>query len=140
MSAYVTKAEIERAIGEKTLRVIADDDKDGSADTDVVTGAILEASSIADSYLQDYLPLEAPTDALKSAVIAIAVQKIRLPRDRTTEDSRRAYDAAIQWLRDVAGGKAALGPKPPEGTYDSDAPEVDAAERIWTRSSASRVL
>ncbi|HMI89802.1 MAG TPA: phage protein Gp36 family protein [Polyangiales bacterium] len=140
MPAYVTQLEVERAIGEKTLRAIADDDKDGVADLDVVNGAILEASSIADSYIQDSLPLDVVSEALKSAVIAILVQKIRLPRDRTTEDSRRAYDAAILWLRDVSSGKAALGPKPVEGVYDADAPEVDTQDRIWDRAIASRVL
>ncbi len=137
---YVTQLEVERAIGEKSLRVISDDDKDGVTDVDVVTGAIDEASSIADSYLADYLPIAAPSGALKVAVTAIAVQNMRLSRDRTTEDSRRAYDAAIQWLRDIASGKAALGPKPVEGVLDPGSPELEAEDRIWDRCVASRVL
>jgi phage gp36-like protein len=140
VALYTTKAEIERAIGEKTLRVIADDDKDGEADPDVVDGAILEGSSIAESYLQDFLPIDPVPASLSRAVISIAVQLIRIPRDRTTEDSRRGYDAAIMWLRDVSAGKAALGPKPVEGVYDPGAPEIEAAERIWDRTIAGRVL
>jgi phage gp36-like protein len=123
------------------LVLISDDNGDGVADlSTVVEPALAAASSFADTFLDDYLPILVVPDVLRDAVISIAAQYIRLPRDKGTDDSKLAYDNAVKWLTLVSTGTAVLPGAPGASTEDPGSPEIEAAERVWTRSTGSRVF
>lgn len=109
---YATAKEMEDLLGERMFLEAADRDHDGSADLVAVESALRKASSLADSYLARWLPVEEPPEALKDAVIRIA--HYQLTGETGNEETRRRYDDAIQWLRDIASGKASLGIPPRE--------------------------
>jgi phage gp36-like protein len=135
--AYATQTDVVNAIGAKTLILIADDDRDGTADAVVVTKSLDEASSFADSYFPSELPLSTVPDMLRRAVVSIAVELMRLPRDKSTDDSKRAYDIAVKWLTDISKGTASLFPTPSDGVVDPGDPELVSEDRMWTRATGT---
>lgn len=140
MTVYATAAEMESALGLQTLTLIADDARSGSYDAvGVVTPALASASSFADGYLSAYLPITTIPDVLRDAVIMIAAQNIRLPRDKGTGDSEKAYKNAVDWLKKIAGGDAVL-PGYSADTLDPGEPELYANDRAWTRTLSRGVF
>ncbi len=145
--AYASIEDMRLAIGEDTLRAIADHDGDREADDDVVTRALEEASALIDTYLPGellpFIPSPAPI-ALRRAAIDLAGTYLRQPRDQSTDDSRAAYAATVRWLEGIAKGTTQLVgvivPPGVEGIMDPGDPEVDGLARIWSRESARRVF
>lgn len=147
MSSLASIAEVEAIVGADTLRDIADHDGDHVRDDAVIQAALDSASDLALSYCSGQLPIPVPTPlALKRAVVIIAINDMREPRDMGTEGSRIAYQSVISWLKLVAESKAKLSaPEPEEQAgaevgYDASDPEVDGLERIWSRKSARGVF
>lgn len=138
--AYATLGEVQVRVSLAMLQDVADDNSDGAFDTGVVLAALDSASSLADGYIAAYLPLPSVPHALRDAVIDIAMQSIRLPRDKGTEDSEKAYKAAMAWLKDVQDGTALLFPKPSDGIVDPGDPDIVSESRQWTMRAASRVF
>ncbi len=136
---YATPEDLETALGYDAYRVVGDLDGDGVVDDAAVDAALEAATSIIDSYLAKYVPLATVPSTVVNACVTIANHKLRVKRDRTTEDSRRDYDDVIRWLRDVACGKAELGlptaTDPPVG-----APEYVETTRQFSRGSMRGVL
>lgn len=144
---YVSVEEVEASVGSDILNVIADNNRDHVYDPSVLQGALDAASSTADTYLDNELPVPEPTPlALKRAVRAIAFNDLREDRDMGTEGSRLAFSQAMKWLEKIADGKATLRPdkyEPAEGEPGAAPvgdPEVDGLERVWSRASARRVF
>ena len=136
MAVYATQEDIVEAIGQNMLTKIAALDAAGTIDSAAVDRTLSEASSLADTYLDAYLPLASTPDVLRRAVVNIAVQLLRVGQDKTTENSTLAYEMAIDWLTAVSTGKAAL----PAGdggtaTNTTTAPVLEAEERLYTRST-----
>lgn len=148
MPLYASIEDTAMALGEDTLRAIADFDGDRAADNLVLERALGDASAFADNYIpQDLLPhLTDPyPEALRDAVIAIAEHRIRRRRGQATEGSKEAYSDALAWLRDLAAGKAKLNVEVPpsvaqDAGYDPMDPESESQPRIWNRTSASKVF
>lgn len=143
--AYATIADVESVIGADTLRSIADHDGDHVRDDAVVTEALENASAVAESYLDDELPIAIPAPrSLKRAVIAIAVNDLREARDIGTESSRLNFSSAMKWLEAISAGKATLSPGQgdTEGGFavDPGDPETSGLARVWSRDSARRIL
>ena len=139
--AYATQTDISNTIGAATLLKIADFNRDGTVDADAVTLALAEASSFADTYLAAYLPITTVPDVLRKHVVSIAVHYLRAPRDNTTEDSRRMFAEALDWLESVASGDAVL-PSPGGAAPDTSAtaPVLVAEERLFTMSTLRGIL
>lgn len=142
---YATAEDMQYALGAKVLRVIGDFSGDLQADDPNINRAIAEASSLADSYIDGPLPdgTDVPA-ALRRAVVDIAAYYLRAGRDRQTESSQAAYDAAIEWLKTIASGKATIlpdagDPSSPVGLDPGDA-ESEGLERVWSRASARGVF
>lgn len=132
--AYATQSDVQDAIGLEVLKMIADDDGNGTVDAAVVSKALDDASSIVESYTGTITTV---TAAIRRVTIDIGVELMRRARDKSTDDSKAAYEAAIAWLRDVAKGVVALVPTTPdEETVDAGDPDYESEERIWTRSTA----
>lgn len=142
MPIYATTADVQAAIGADRLLDIADHNGDRVLDLDTVERALAEASSIADSYLDDEEVPDPYPVALRRAVVDIAVQFLREPRDRSTDSSQRAHDSAIKWLERIAEGKATLTPSPSSPLVDTDPgdPLIVSGDRVWSRDRTSRLL
>jgi phage gp36-like protein len=142
VAVYASQADLEAMIGRDFLLTIADFDRDGIPDVAPIAAALERASGIAETYLAAYLPLAEPyPPAVKLVVLWIAGHLLRLSRDRTTEDSRRAYDQAMAWLRDIGAGKADLLPgNVPGAVADPGDPELYAEPRLWNRTITGRLL
>jgi len=140
VAVYAAQSDIENAIGVKELASFADDDGNGTTDPVIVTRALSDASSIADGYIAPWLPLAIVPDALRLAVVHIAVQNMRLGRNQATEDSTKAFDAAMAWLKDIAKGLVQLLPPSAPDVVDPGDPEMYAEERVWTRSTGGGIF
>ena len=108
---FATRADIEKAYGAELLLLIADRDNDGAVDDEAVTDALTQAGSVAESYIgaRYTLPLPSVPEALKSAVVDLAVHRLAATADAATEQQAERRKNAISWLRDVQAGKANLG-------------------------------
>lgn len=106
--SYVTYDQIVRFWGESTLVALADLDRDGAIDTELVEDAIARASGLIDSYISSRyaLPLSQPPVVLQQPCADIAVYMIANEHGRATEMMRDRYRDAISWLKDVAASKA----------------------------------
>lgn len=141
---YATIADVEAAIGADRLLDIADHNGDRVLDTDTVERALEEASSTADSYLP-ILPTVVPA-VLRRHVVNIAVHNLREPRERGTDASLRAYEAAMRWLEWLAEDKVILPsgtpgtPPPSGGALASGGVVIESTEPEWTHDVAKRVL
>ena len=134
--AYATQADVEAAIGVDMLLTISDRDHTGTVDPSVVTRALAESSSLARTYLPaDPSPVP---EVLRRITVDIAIHKLRIGTDNTTEDSRLAYDQAIKWLERVAAGTVVVPGMPvpePDGVIDPGDPVMEADARIWSRAT-----
>lgn len=140
MTVYATASDMEDLLGERTYLEAADRDGDGIADSDAVAAALTKASSMADSYLARWLPIDSADDApevLKDAVIRIA--HYQLTGQTGNEETRLRYEDAIRWLRDVAAGKASLGIAPADTAWVGS-PDFTTVDRAFSRSSLKGVL
>ena len=145
MSQYATVAETQTAMGSAKLIEIADFDGNGSLDTASVNAALTEASALADTYLGSYLPITVIPAVLKRHVINIGIYLLRVSRDFTTEDSRRAYEDALAWLKDIAKGLASIpeldsGGSPTGESSTAGRPLYSGDSREWYSSAAKRLF
>ncbi|MFO7956493.1 MAG: DUF1320 domain-containing protein [Candidatus Brocadiia bacterium] len=126
---YCTQEDIETRIGPDDLVALADHDGDGTADTAVVEQAILGAEAVIDTHLGvrfavPVLTAEGePPDALRARAVNLAVYFLQLGRDSLTDDLRAQHEADLEWLREVATGRASLGIEP-EPAESAGAPGV----------------
>lgn len=141
MAVYATRAQLELAVGTRSLVAIADRDNDGEPDSEVVDAALAQASSVVDSYLTAYLPNVTIVAPLTQATIAIGFELLH-SADQSTEDSRLGYDRAISWLKDIAKGIATLpGQVAVETSEDAPSePLVSSGDRMWSRDVARLVF
>jgi phage gp36-like protein len=137
--AYATIADATSAVGADLLLTVADHNSDGTLETASVTTALADASSLADTYLTAHLPLSTVPAILTRHVVSIAVYLLAVPRNQSTEDIRRAYKDALDWLKDVAAGTASLGPDD-DSEDDPGSPLMEAADREWTRDTTRCLL
>jgi phage gp36-like protein len=138
VTVYATTTELTNYLGEDEYLRVADRDGSGVVDSDAVTLALSDASSIADSYLTRWLPITDIPSALRRAVMAIAVYS--LAGNTQTDDQRRRYEDAIAWLRDVASARASLGIPPADVSSSAGSIAYSTGTRVMTRTALGRVL
>lgn len=130
--AYATVDNMVARYGDQEMRrvSIVDGEIPDAVIPDRITGAIVGASSVADSYLSVRvpLPLRSVPDALTRAVCQIARYDLWTGGDRTPSDDVTAgRDEALAWLKAIADGKAQLddgaaGAAAITGAWTSDRP------------------
>jgi phage gp36-like protein len=132
---YAPLADLIDRYGERALRQLTDrgDVAAEAVDTALVERTIADASALADGYLRARLglPLAAPPPALKLQVAAIAYHLLH--GDRPTEESRKGYEGALAWLRDVAAGKVRLADEAP--TPAAGEARMVAPDRTFSRGT-----
>ena len=108
---YATKADIQNRIGADTLVLLADDNKDGTADENVVNAALLEASGRIDAILAGRyaLPLASVPCILEWVCVSLAALQLYA---RMREDVPREHEimgnAAMELLSFMRSGEISL--------------------------------
>jgi len=119
---YATKADIENRIGSDTLVLLADDNKDGTADESVVNAALVEASGRIDAVLaaRYALPLDSAPHILQWACVSLAVlQLYARRRDDLPKEHEILGNAAMEFLSFVRTGEIVLPGHAPRSLAES---------------------
>lgn len=106
--AYITDDDLELAAGGAARLVeIADIDGDGTADPEVLAGAITDAEGWIDGYLRARFatPLASPTPTVKAQIADEGIYRIIKRRRMLTEQDVLDKTSRDLWARDVADGK-----------------------------------
>lgn len=107
MPAYATRADIETIYGARHLETLvpSDVDLDGA-----VAAAIAAAQAMIDPYLRKryQLPLAIVPAAIKAAAIDLACWKLAPSADRLSEEIAKRAKIQIDFLKDLAAGRADL--------------------------------
>ena len=114
---YATKADVDELYGTELLVRIADYDRDGTPDSEVVDRGLLAADEVCNAYLSAQYPVPVmPTPGVvRTCAIDIAVYKIALGRGGRTDEMRVRYEDALALLEKISTGKIGLGLPPVTG-------------------------
>jgi phage gp36-like protein len=116
--SYCSYEDLETRLGADDLAALADHDGDGTADADVVAGAIGSAEALIDSYLSVRFAVPVALSdgscppVLGTRAVNLAIYFLRLGRDSVTPDARAQYEDDVHWLGQVVAGNVALGVEP----------------------------
>lgn len=132
---YAAKDDIEKIHGTDALERVADRDGDGEIDTDAVDLALESASSEIDSYISVRydVPLASPSPMVKQVCVDIAVYRLAVSTTRLTDEMRQRYEDAVEWLKSIAKGNAAVDDGSGE---DDDGDDNDGADTVGAVHSA----
>jgi phage gp36-like protein len=111
---YATKEDIDELYGTDLLVRVADYNRDGTPDDDVVAKGLLAADEICNAYLSaEYAVPVVPTPGIVNAcAIDIAIYKMALGRTGRTDEMRLRYEDALSILEKISTGKIGLGLSP----------------------------
>lgn len=123
-------------VGSDRYADLTDRDFDDAEDSGAADAALDGASSLADSYIAQYLPLSTVPNVLVTRVYDVAVYE--LAGNRRTDDERQRYEDALRWFRDIAAKRAFL--QPPEGGGGGAVLEVDAPDHAFMLDQTRRIL
>ena len=114
--AYATLDQLVSLFGADEIRTLSDRQGTGELDEAVISDALERASSEVDSYLADrYATPLSDSDPIPPVVVSVAGR----------------YTKALNWLRDVADGKAGIPGLPPAGTETPGAVLLEPGTRPW---------
>ncbi len=120
---YITNADIQERLGNDTYVSLTDDNRDGAADVGVVDEARLAADGEVNSFLarRYQVPINLTlhpelSDLLASMTLDVAEYRLRLRRPPVSEDARRRFAQAVDWLTRVADGRIDLPSAVPPAT------------------------
>jgi len=118
---YATKEDIDQLYGEDLLIRVADYDRDGTPDDEIVARGLQSADEVCNAFLsaQYTIPVTPTPGVVKSCAIDIAVYKIALGRSGRTDEMRVRYEDALAILEKISTGKVGLG-LPPVTTDNGD--------------------
>lgn len=107
--SYCTEADLDRVYGSEDITLLADHDRDGDRDTEVVTRALAWADHLIESKLAAAIPLPLTAPYPPRLVdIAIDLAYYRLFRV-ATDDAMTRFKAAVAQLDAIRDGKETLG-------------------------------
>ena len=126
--AYATLDQLVSLFGADEIRTLSDRQGTGELDEAVISDALERASSEVDSYLADrYATPLSDSDPIPPVVVSVAGD---IARYRLTGGDIRDTKA-LNWLRDVADGKAGIPGLPPAGTETPGAVLLEPGTRPW---------
>ncbi|MBN1899818.1 DUF1320 domain-containing protein [Candidatus Sumerlaeota bacterium] len=108
---YATKNDLEKRLGADILVSLADDNRDGVADEDIVNDALNKASSKIDLYLSGRytVPLPFVPGVITEICISLAVPLLYVRRREETGKEHAAFhEAAADMLRSLKNGEISL--------------------------------
>lgn len=105
---YASHSDLTDRAGARTLIQIADHDKDGVADVEVLGKALTDADSLIDGYVGTRFatPLDPVPNLVNTWAVSIALYVLH--RNGAPDNVEKDYDDAIKALKDVAAGRIAL--------------------------------
>ena len=105
---YATLTDLSERAGDTEIRQIADHDRDGTPDPDVIAAALADADSTIDGYIgaKYDLPLASVPSLVNTWAVSIA--RYILHRNGAPENVKEDYKEAIAALKDVSRGLIAL--------------------------------
>lgn len=135
---YATLDDLVERAGEVELRQIADRDRDGTVDPEVVAAALDDADNLINGYVAAKYDLPLPSVPKIVKTWAVCIARYFLHRNGAPDHVRDDYKDAIAALKDVAAGRIALpvgaGETPPmnaAGTVmASHPPQVFTADKL----------
>lgn len=135
---YATQQDLIDRFGTEELIELTDraDPPAGAIDATVVARALADAGDAIDSYIARRYDLPLPSTPGRLTRIACDLARYFLHADDPTEAVETAYKDAIQFLRDVADGRAVLdiaGAEP--AASSAGAPEVSGPGRVFSRDT-----
>jgi phage gp36-like protein len=118
---YASKEDIDELYGTDLLVRVADYNRDGAPDPEVISKGLQAADEICDAYLSAAytIPVVPTPGVVKNCAIDIAVYKMALGRTSRTDEMRVRYEDALALLDKISTGKVGLG-LPPETTDNGD--------------------
>lgn len=137
--SYATSADLIDRFGEAAFLQLADRDRDGQADLDVVARALTDAGGEIDGWLSRRYPVPVTPAPPRLVTLAADIAWYRLHGDSLAEQSavRMAYRDALAYLRQVADGAVDLPGVAAAGTTAAPSPAVVVAGpgRAFSRTS-----
>lgn len=139
MGNYIELVDLENAFGAERIVELADKDRDGTADVELVADAIERAESTVESYLVRRYDLTALRAATPAVVIELAsdlgLYELAKARDAVLVGPGTEYEAiynrAIARLKELAAGTTVLDVATP--VTEQTAAVIDANDRLFTR-------
>lgn len=112
--AYAAQVDLENQYSVDVVKRLADQDNDGTIGPDdqaAMDDALSSASSIIDAYLgtRYSVPISNPPTVLRDLCVDIAWYRLAHSRLKQTQEMRLRYEDAINLLKLIAAGKAAIG-------------------------------
>ncbi len=129
--AYITVDDLKKGMPEAELIQLTDDEKAGSL-TAAALARITEAISSAGADIDSYAgtryatPLQT-SQKVKDLALDLTKWRLEKRRSKIREDTQRAFEAAVAFLKDVAAGRAKLD-QPVGAAPQSDAQQVQTTE------------
>ncbi len=113
--AYCTESDIQKQLSPEQLIELTDDDGNDLPDSGVIEQAIADADAEIDSYLAGRytVPVSPVPAVIRKLSVDIAIWNLYSRRTVTDENRKERYKAAIDLLKLVSEGKAALGADEP---------------------------
>lgn len=106
--SYATLSDLIERAGEAEIRQIADRDRDGVPDADVIAAALADADNLINGYIavRYSVPLPSVPDLVRTWAVSIA--RYVLFRNGAPEWVAQDYKDALTALKDVSRGTASL--------------------------------
>jgi len=135
--AYCTKDDLPISL-DLAREFVTDTGSETEQEKDARIAEIIDrAQSEVDGYagVQYTIPLDPVPKVIRDVTARLAHYRLAIRKRKVSEQVRQDYDDAIRFLRDVAAGRATLGP---EDGGDPDPPREDGGsvqvnERIFNR-------
>ena len=135
---YATLSDLVERAGDAELRQIADRDRDGTPDPDVIAAALTGADNVIDGYVFARYSRPLPSIPPILATWATSIARYTLHRNGAPAWVAQDYKDAIATLKDVAAGRYSLpveegetAPQAQTGRVLSDHPaQVFTADRL----------
>lgn len=138
---YITLQDLIDRYGEVVMLGVADRDSDGEYDTDAVDRAITDASETIDSYLAKRYALPLPSIPAPLKRICGDIVLYLLSSDGTvTDEKRKRYEDAINFLKALAKGDASLGAALEQDSNNNVGQvEMTSSPRLFSRNTMRSV-
>ncbi len=130
--AYITTTDVQNAAGgEANLKGIADADRDGTADSELIAAAIAEADAWVNAEISKRVatPMDPVPDLVKACSANEAVYILKRNAGLADNDDRADHEERRELLRSIGTGEITTG--------DDDAPQESelVADRYTERAS-----
>ncbi|MEM9737262.1 MAG: phage protein Gp36 family protein, partial [Pseudomonadota bacterium] len=110
--SYLSAERLEELLGDRTLRDLADRDRDGIADREIVEAALDQARAVIDAQLGSRFELPLTQVPALLETIAARIARYQLSGDHVTDRTKADYEEALMWLGQAREGKLDLGLTP----------------------------